>query len=89
MQIELIYSAPKDRKFDEKTRRKWLELDDGSDIKDILPRLYGSGLAKWQDDKYGGMVVSEYEDSGKCEDNTSYLILSTNIPKTITALDSL
>ncbi len=69
--------------------RKWLEISEETDIRDILPLIFAKGLAIWQDDLLGGKVVSCYKDSGRLRSGNSYLVLSGNVPKTIEALDKL
>jgi len=89
MKIELVFRAPIERGFDECMRRNRLEVPEGTDIASILPLVHGEALAKWQDDKLGGMVVGDYKELGKLEDGCSYMILSKDIKKTIRALDEL
>jgi len=92
MKIELIYRPAVqagESEFGDRIQRKVFEVPEAADISVILPQVYAKGLAKWVDDGFGGQIKGNYEYSGKLEDGKKYRICSSNIPKTIKAMDEL
>ncbi|MBI2547927.1 hypothetical protein HYW21_01115 [Candidatus Woesearchaeota archaeon] len=65
---------------------KTLDVRDGTDIADLLPRIHGRGLALWSEileRPYG-----DYVNHGGLQAGEVYDILSSNVPKTINFMKS-
>ncbi len=89
MKITLRYmpAAGSEDEFKMREQRRTFEVPENARLTDILPQVYGSGLARWDD--ASREVTGSFLAIGRVEPNATYSIRSEDIPRTIKALDEL